>query len=328
MRVFVTGATGVLGRRVVSELADRGHDVAGLARDEAGEGIVADRGGFPVRGDVLEPRTLEPVAGSGVDAVVHAATAIPDATEATEADWARNDRVRLEGARNLVSTLGDDAEQVVFPSVSWIARQPDGAAFDEDAERHPTRATRSAAEVEDHLRSAAGGHGFAAAVLRFGFFYAADARDTRQFGEQLLAGDLPVVGGGLLGRRDAELSLVHADDAGRAVAAAVEGGVDGLYHVVDEEPVTVADLFGEFARRLDAPEPGRIPGWLARFFVGSETAAMLTSPAPTTAERFRAATDWEPRYPTYREGLTQVIEAWIEDGTLQETGDGYEWAGD
>ncbi|MDX1747283.1 MAG: NAD-dependent epimerase/dehydratase family protein, partial [Halobacteriales archaeon] len=54
MRVFVAGATGVLGKRIVAACTRRGHDVLGLTRDEAGDEIVNDHGGTPVRGDILD----------------------------------------------------------------------------------------------------------------------------------------------------------------------------------------------------------------------------------------------------------------------------------
>lgn len=327
MNVFVSGATGVLGRRVIERLDDRGHEVVGLTRDDAGGDLVETRGGTAHRGDVLDQRSLEPAA-EDVDAVVHAATAIPTKTKPTDADWAENDRVRLEGARNLVAAFGERAELFLFPSVVWVARQPDGSPFDEDAELDPDRATQSAVAVEEYLADAGAEHGFDATVLRYGFFYAPDAAHTRQFGRQLLAGDLPIVGGGLLGRRDAELSLIHADDAAGAMASAIDGGTAGTYHVVDDEPVTPADLFSALAERLDAPEPSRVPGWLARFFVGKQTVDMLTSPMPTSNARFKDDVGWEPTYPTYREGLDQVVADWVDDGTLRETRDGYEWAGD
>lgn len=149
MYVFLTGATGVLGRRAVERLVERGHDVVGLVRDADGADAVRSLGGTPHRGDVLEPDSLERALDEDVDAVVHAATALPTRTRPTDEDWARNDRVRLEGARNLVAAFGDDAGLVLFPSVTWLARQPDGSPFDEAADRHPTRATRSAAAVED-----------------------------------------------------------------------------------------------------------------------------------------------------------------------------------
>ena len=326
MRTFVAGATGVIGRRLVERLADRGHEAVGLVRDDEGAALVEARGGTARRGDMLEPDTLAP-AVRDADAVVNAATAIPVKDKPTDADWARNDRVRVEGTRNLVAAADASVERFLFPSVAWVARQPDGSRFDEDAERHPDRATRSAAVAEDLLRDAASERGFDATVLRLGFLYAPDAGHTRQMGEGLLSGDLPVVGGGPLGRRDAALSLLHADDAAAAFVEAIEGNVTGLYHVVDDRPVTAADFFAAFAAALDAPEPRRVPRWLARFFVGEEQANLLTKPFPTDADRFRRDAGWEPAYPTYEEGLAQVVATWEDGGTVRETATGYEWVG-
>lgn len=318
MRVFITGSTGVLGRRLVEQLTDHGHDVVGLVRDADGEAIVDDRGGTPRYGDVLEPESLDAAIDDGIEVVIHAATAIPASTKPSEDEWAHNDRVRKEGAKNVLSTVPDSVAHVLVPSVVWLARQPDGSAFDETAERHPDRATRSAAELEELLLARAAESTFEATILRCGFFYASDARDTLTWGKQLLDGDLPIVGGGLLGRRDAELSLVHAHDAARAFVAAIEHEASGIYHIVDDEPVTPATLFTTFAERLNAPEPGRIPGWLARFFIGKIAAETMTHPMPTTNEKAKRELDWEPTYPTSREGLDQVIDQWERDGTLAE----------
>lgn len=316
MHVFVTGATGVLGHRLVERLADRGYQVSGLVRDDEGADLVEARGGTPRRGDVLDQSSLERAIDSDVDCVVHAATAIPTSDKPTDDEWARNDRIRLEGAKNLVAVAGDQIERVLFPSVVWVARPPDGSPFDEESPRRPDRSTRSAAETETFIEEAGTEHDFEVAVLRYGFFYGPDAAHTGKFGEQLLSGDLPVVGGGILGRNDAKLSLVHADDAALAAADAIDAECTGTYHVVDDEPVTVATLFGAFADKLDADRPSRIPGWLAKFFVGKATVTTMTTPMLTTNDRFEAATAWEPQYPTYREGLDQIVETWEADGTL------------
>lgn len=328
MKVFVTGATGVLGHRLVERLADRGHDVHGVVRDDEGASLVEARGGTPHHGDVLERDAVESAVDDDVEVIVHAATYFPVKMKPTEDDWAQNDRLRVEGAKNLVASAGSSLEQFVFPSVVMVARQPDGSSFDESADPNPDRATRSAAQVESYLQEQSSSSSWDAAVLRNGFFYAPDAGHTRFWGELLLSGDLPIVGGGWFGRRDAEMSLVHVEDSARAFADAIDHGLDGVYHVVDEEPVTGADLFTDFAERLDAPDPSRVPGWLARFFVGNVNAKGYTSPFPTTNEQFKQATGWTPKYPTYRDGLEQVVETWENDGTLVQTTDGYEWNGD
>ena len=311
MRVFITGSTGVIGHRLVATLAAGGHDPVGLVRDDAGAATVRAAGGLPVRGDVLDEPTLRAAMPDTVDAAVHAATKLPTDPRPSDTEWEHNDRVRREGARNLVAAATDaGVEQVLFPSVVWLARQPDGSAFDATDDRYPTRTTRSAAAVEDLLAEASESHGFDATILRLGYLYAHDSAHLRQFADRLRDGDLPIVGRGLLGRRDARLSLLHAADAATAFTVAVETGLAGTYHVVDDEPVTLAAFLRTLAERLDAPEPGRVPAWLARWAVGADAVRLLSRPMPTTAARFRDATGWAPQYPTYRHGLDQAIAEW------------------
>lgn len=327
MRVFVAGATGVLGRRIVAECTDRGHEVTGLTRDESGDELVRERGGNPVRGDVLDRGSVIDAA-EGADVVVHAATTIPTDTNPSEAAWELNDRVRREGARNLVAATAEhDVDRLVLQSIVWVARQPDGRPFDEDAEPHPDRSTRSALTAERIVTEEADGHGFDPVVLRGGYFYAPDTTHTRMFGKRLLAGDLPIIGRGVLGRLDAQLSFVHVDDVGRAFAEAVEGSATGTFHVVDDTPATYAEFLRTFADRLDAPEPSRVPAWVARWFVDDNVVRLLTRPMPTSNDRFRDAFGWSPEYPTIVEGVAQVVDRWSEGGTISDGLRGYEWTG-
>lgn len=327
MRVFIAGATGVLGCRLVEECTARGHDVVGLTRDERGDTLVRERGGEPHRGDVLDRESLvEGAAGS--DVVVHAATAIPTDQNPGEEAWDLNDRVRREGAENLVAAAGAaDADRFVQQSVVWLARRPDGSPFDESAEPNPDRSTESALDAERIVAAAADEHGVDPVVLRGGWFYAHDTAHTRMYGERLLAREMPVLGRGLLGRRDATLSFVHVDDAGRAFAEAVEGEATGTFHVVDDQPTTYADFVRAFVDRLGAPSPRRVPAWLARFLVDDTLVRLLTRPMSTTNDRFREAFDWSPEYPSVEAGLDAVVERWRANGTLHETGGEYEWTG-
>jgi nucleoside-diphosphate-sugar epimerase len=327
MRLFVAGATGVVGRRIVAECVDRGHEVVGLTRDDRGDSLVRDRGAVPHRGDVFDRDSLVDGA-AGADVVIHAATKIPTDQNPDDEDWALNDRVRREGTENLISaaaTVG--AGRFILQSIVWVARQPDGTPFDETATPNPDRSTQSALDAERFVRDGADEHGFDPVVLRGGWFYASDTAHTRQFGERLLATRMPIIGSGLLGRQDTTLSFIHVDDAGRAFADASEGTATGTFHVVDDEPTTYADFLRSFADRLGAPSPRRLPAWLVRVFVGDNLVRLLTCPMPTTNERVREAFDWRPRYPTIREGLDQVVARWRERGLIRATGEGYEWTG-
>lgn len=317
MKVFIAGATGVLGWRLVDEFTDAGHDVIGLTRDDEGDETVSAHGGKPVRGDVLEVDTLHEAA-EGADVIIHAATAIPTSTKPSPEEWELNDRIRRQGSKHLVEVAGAvDADRMLFQSIVWVARQPDGSQFDETSDPHPNRITRSALDGERIVTGGADDHGYDPVVLRGGWFYAPDTAHTRQIGNNLRSGDMPIIGGGLLGRRDGVLSFVHVRDMAKAFLAAAEGEATGVFHVVDDEPATFADFATAFADRLDAPEPSRVPGWLARFIVGKATVRLLTNSMPTSNDKLREAFDWAPTYPTYREGLDHVVEDWTAEGRLE-----------
>lgn len=329
MKVFITGATGVLGKRLVAELANRGHDPVGLVRDDEGAQLVEQNGGRPIHGDLFDVDSLVDAA-DGADAVVHAATNLPTKTKTEAEDWEQNDRVRVEGGKiALEAAARIDAEQFLTHTVVWAYRNEDGSAFDEDATPNTDRTTASVIDSEKAVREAGEAHGFDTSILRYGWFYGPDSGQIHSIAENLLANDLPVIGDGLTGRRGVTtISLIHTEDAARAMADAIEADASGVWHVVDDEPVTTDEFFAEFARLLNVDEPGRIPGWLAKFFVGEDMVRFLTNSFPTMNDRFVDEVGWEPKYPTYRGGLKAIVDTWLEDGRLVVTDDGYEWGED
>lgn len=314
MKVFVAGATGVLGKRLVRQFSGEGHEVVGLSRHEEGDDIVRQRGGTPHRGDILEESTL--VEGArGADVLIHAATAIPTSTKPSREEWEQNDRIRRQGTRNLTSVATRvGADQYLQQSITWVARQPDGSEFDEDSEVHPDRITQSALDGEKIARRTGHEHRLRVGILRCGWFYSADSHHIREIGSRLVKRRLPILGGGWLGLRDATVSFVYAEDAAGAFLRAAEADAEGLWHVVDDRPVEVAEFLRVFARRLDAPEPYRIPGWMATPLVGSYNVEFFTTSKPTSNRRARKQLDWEPTYPTVEDGIDEVVARWEEEG--------------
>jgi nucleoside-diphosphate-sugar epimerase len=120
---------------------------------------------------------------------------------------------------------------------------------------------------------------------------------------------LPIIGDG-----QAVWSCLHTDNAARAFVAAAEAGRGGLWHVVDDRPTTARDFLTDFARRLGAPQPRRVPAWLVRLIAGRYAVEFLTASTRTTNARIRRDLGWSPRYPTFEEGLDQVVTRWREQG--------------
>jgi len=263
MRVFIAGATGVLGRRMVRQFSERGHSVVGLARDEKGRQTIRKLGGESFVGDIFDSGSLTAAVGEA-DVVIHAATSIPAGVSGGRAAWELNDRLRREGTRALAEAAAKvGAKTYIQQSIVWVARPADDSFFEEKtAVGEPGELYRSAFDGERIASEAGEKYGFNVTVLRCGGFYAPDAHHTRTFAQGLLKRRLPLIGAGA-----AVSANLHADDAASAFVAAAEAGRRGLWHVTDDEPTTIRDMLLEFARGLGARPPRRVPLWLARLVV-------------------------------------------------------------
>ena len=314
MRIVIAGATGVLGRRMVKMFLERGHLVVGLARTDAAKATVESLRARGVIASVFDADEIANKIGQA-DVVIHAATSIPVKVKTKSEDWALNDRLRREGTMALASAaekLG--AKSYVQQSIVWAARPADDSYFDESATpKYPDALHVSALDGEAIASEAGDKHGFKVAVLRCGGFYSADARHTRMLADGLIKHRIPLIGGG-----DAVLANIHADDAASAFVAAAEAGKQGLWHVVDDTPVTVRKMLSEFARLLHAKEPRTFPLWLARLFVGKGIIDFFVRSTRTTNTRFKEDVGWSPRFPSYREGLKEVITEWKLDKSIKE----------
>jgi nucleoside-diphosphate-sugar epimerase len=305
VRIFIAGATGVLGRAMIGQFVGRGHTVVGLVRSPEGEQLVQSLGGESRQADFFDADALARAA-EGSEVVVHAATSIPTKTRTKPSDWEMNDRLRRDGTRALTDCAAKTGAGLYLQqSIVWLARPEDGSFFDEDSKPNPDPITQSALDAERIALEAGERNGFKTSVLRCGYFYGPDSAHTRMFGAGLMKRKIPVVGSG-----HAVLANLHTDDAASAFVTAAEGDRSGLWHVVDDESVAMEQFLSSFAERLGAPKPRRVPVWLARLIAGSYATSFFTSSTRTSNARFRREFGWRPLYPSYKEGLDQIVSTW------------------
>lgn len=310
MNVFIAGATGVLGRRMVRQFSEKNHRVIGLARNECGTRTIQRLGGEAVVVDLFDPRAIA-AAVKQADVVIHAATAIPSKISGNRTGWMLNDRLRREGTLSLTEAAARlGAKTYIQQSIVWVARPADDSFFDErTAVAEPGELYRSAFDGERIALEAGEKYGFNVSVLRCGGFYAPDAQHTRTFAKGLLKRRLPLVGAG-----EAVSANLHADDAASAFVAAAQSGRRGLWHVTDDDPTTIRDMLFEFSRKLGAPAPRRIPLWLAGLFLPKGVIEFFTRSTRTSNRLFREEIGWSPRFPSFRAGLAEVVGAWRTEG--------------
>jgi len=309
VRVLVAGASGVLGRRIVRQLVARNHTVVGLTRSGTAETTVRSLGGDPRRADLFDADAVAQAA-KGCDVVIRAATAIPTKVRTGPKDWAMNDRIRREGTRSLVAAVARvGARAFLQESVVWAVGTLDGKPFGEDAPPANDPVLASALDGERIAREAGSADGFDTMALRCGGFYSADGWHTRILAESIARGR-PV----LIGRQRPVWSMIHTDDAAGAFVTAAEATKTGVWHIVDDRPVPLAEFLGELAHRLDARPPRRMPRWLARMFLGRYGTRILSSSFSTSNARFRRDFGWQPSFPTVAEGLEEVVTSWRAEG--------------
>ena len=159
--------------------------------------------------------------------------------------------------------------------------------------------------LSERTREAGSADGFTVALLRGGFFYDSESAHTRMLADGLRKRQMPIFGTG-----DAVWAMIHTDDAASAFVAVAEQPKNGVWHVVDDELVTVRACLGEFAARLGSRPPRRVPVWLAKLLAGEQAVAYFTLSTRITNARLRRDFGWMPRFPTYRKGIDQIIAAW------------------
>jgi nucleoside-diphosphate-sugar epimerase len=258
MRVFLAGATGVIGTPLVPQLLDAGHEVTATTRSALRAAQLQAVGADPVVCDVFDADELRAaMAGASPEAVIHQLTSLP-----ARLDWGdphvfdANNRVRTEGTTILVdAALATGARRVVAQSIAFAYAPAGERVKDEDAplftDASPPFAGAVAAIVELE-RLVTGTTGIEGLVLRYGMLYGPGTYHDRHgsTAADIVAGRVPLVEGAT-----GMYSWLHVDDAASAAVAALERGAPGVYNVVDDEPAPLPEWLPVLAEALRAERP-------------------------------------------------------------------------
>jgi 2-alkyl-3-oxoalkanoate reductase len=300
MRIFVVGASGAIGTRLVPQLIDRGHEVIGTARSPDKTERLRALGAVPVVLDALDaPAVREAVVAAEPEAIVNQATALADVRFSRNLDrsFAQTNRLRREGTDALLAAAREAGVPrfVAQSFASMRYARVDGPVETEDDPLDPApvekmRETAAAMTYLDETVTAAGG-----IALRYGNFYGAPDDGLV---EPVRKRQFPIVGSG-----GGVASFIHLEDAAAATVLALEHDGPAIYNIVDDEPAPVRDWLPVLADALGAEPPRRFPVWLARLFAG-ETAVMLSTEARGASNaKAKRELGWTLRYPSWRQGF-------------------------
>src|SRR5262245_23962073 len=308
MRVFVAGATGVIGRQLVPRLVTAGHEVTGMTRTESKQAVLEELGATPVVADALDPdQVADAVARSKPEVIVHEMTAIGALDlRHFDRDFAQTNRLRTEGTDHLLSAgHAVGVRRFVAQSVATygLYARTGGPVKSEDDPLDPTPVPemRETFAAIRHLEEAVLGARWTEGIaLRYGAFYGPGtsmAPGEEQF-ELIRKRKFPVVGDGA-----GVWSFIHVADAAEATVAAIEQGTRGVYNVVDDDPTPVAEWLPALADMLGGKRPMRVPRLVGRLAVGKTGVMMMTEMRGASNAKAKRELSWKPAHPSWREGF-------------------------
>jgi nucleoside-diphosphate-sugar epimerase len=306
MRVFVTGATGALGRHLVPALVAEGHEVTATTRTPAKAASLRAAGAAPAVLDGLDrAAVLAAVRAAAPDVIVHEMTALASMRSLRNPDkvFATTNALRTQGTDNLLAAADQAGTRRVIAQsyVSVTARTGNLVKSEDDPiDTHPVPAARQALAALTHVEEAVPRVAPEGIVLRYGSFYGPGASDILL--DTVRKRQWPVIGGGT-----GIWSFIEITDAAAATLAAVSHGAPGVYNVADSDPAPAAEWLPYLAGLLGAKPPLRVPGWLGRLLAGEFIVAQMTSARGLSNEKARKELGWEPRFASWREGFR----AWV-----------------
>ncbi len=308
MKVFVAGATGTMGRRLVPLLVADGHEVVAMTRSPQKATALHAAGAQHVVADALDrAAVVEAVRRGRPEVVIHQLTGLTGVTNLKNFDreFALTNRLRTESIDYLLegARAAGAARFIAQSFGGWTYGRSGSGLKTEDDPLDPAPPAHQAASLAA-LRyldeKVAGASYLTGLAFRYANFYGPGSAIA-------LDGDvvamvrkrrLPVIGTGA-----GVWSFVHIDDAAAATVAAVRSGAAGLYNIADDEPAPVADWLPELARAVGARPPRHVPVWLGRVAAGEVGVSMMTQIRGMSNAKAKRELGWAPRYPSYREGF-------------------------
>jgi nucleoside-diphosphate-sugar epimerase len=314
MRIFLAGASGALGKRLVPMLVTSGHVVVGTTRSAEKAEDLRAQGAVPVVLDVLDAEAVgRAVSEADPDVIVHQATALSDLgnnLRKFDDQFEQTNRLRTVGTDNLLAAArATDAEKFVAQSFAgWPYAKVGSMVKDEDAPLDaspPANAVRTLTAIRHLEERVVGAHGFEGIVLRYGGFYGPGTTlaEGGESVEPIRERGFPIVGSGA-----GLWSFIHIDDAAGATLAAIERGPRGVYNIVDDEPAPATEWLPYLADLLGAKPPRHVPEWLGRLVAGELVVSMMTDARGASNAKAKRELGWRPIYPSWREGFVQALE--------------------
>jgi len=309
MRVFVAGAGGAVGKRLVPMLVARGHQVTGTTTSERGVAALRALGAEPVVVDGLDAVGIgQAVARAQPDAIIHEMTALSSTPDFRHFDrwFSLTNRLRTEGTEHLLAAArASGVKRFVAQSFTGWSNARTGSWIkteDDPLDPNPVKEQRETLAAIRFLERAVLDAPLEGIVVRYGGLYGPGSSEA--LGGILRKRMFPVIGSG-----DGIVSSTHIDDAASGTLAALERGRRGeVYHIVDDDPAPTREFIPVIAEALGAPKPLHIPAWLGGLLAGDVAVTMMTEGRGSSNAKAKRELGWQPIWPSWRDGFRHGLD--------------------
>jgi nucleoside-diphosphate-sugar epimerase len=312
MKIFVTGGTGALGKFLLPQLLEKGHEVVALTRSVDRAEPIEKLGSTAVIANPLDKQALTAaVRRAEPEVIIHQLSSLKGAGNFKKFDqeFALTNRFRTEVTDTLLAAARTIGTQrlIVQSFCGWpYARKGGPVKTEEDPldPKPPEAFVKTLAAIrylESKIHSVPTLQGVA---LRYGNFYGPGSSIGKggSVAKLVKKRKLPIVGGG-----GGIWSFIHLSDAARATVAAVSHGEPGIYNIVDDEPAKVSVWLPVLAKAVGGKPPRKLPHWVGELLIGKEGVSMMTQVRGGSNAKAKRELDWAPQYASWRRGFMEAL---------------------
>ncbi|NIM25332.1 MAG: NAD-dependent epimerase/dehydratase family protein [Nitrosopumilaceae archaeon] len=298
--VFVTGATGFVGSRLVENLIDKEYEVTSLIR----RGKQSHPKSDSVIGDLTDSKLEIPI--ENVECVFHLASHTP-----LEKNKKILEKVNLEGTKNLFEQIKDKTKSLIYISGLGVYGDPGDKIVDENFPYNPdTNFVKIRLEAQKFLEKNCNDLGINFSVVHFGDVYGPRGWFYEFLIKRLLKNTFRLPKNG-----DYYKGFVHVDDAAGSLISVLEQKTNNeSYIVADSTPAKFRDFVDFTAEQIGAKRAGSVPVFLAKTVLGGDLIKLLTTSMKVSNKKISQIYDF--KFPSYKEGIPNVISELKSKGLL------------
>lgn len=316
MKLFITGATGVLGRKTVELLLKDKHEVYALVRNKNKAKKLEELGVNPVIGNIFDKDfMLENT--KRFDGLINLVTSVPKKFNTKPKDWKDHIKLRVEATKILVFVVATNKIPFILQTSSLLSYGHHADRWVDELVKLKYPVSTFYELSEDYLAILESGtrceyilnhvydRTLPRIILRLGILYGPESFHTQEFLEQVEKRVFPIIEKG-----KTYLNLIHVDDAANAILLSIQNYQKLLkqtFNISDDKPVTHEEFVRFVSKKLSVKGPKNVTRKLGNMLVGKFEANIILSSFKSKNDKFKLMTGWTPRYTTYQEGFEAVL---------------------